>query len=59
MNAEFENDSQTLSTFAVSFFILGYVIGSLITAPLSEQYGRKVVSYSWTSHHVPSATGPY
>ncbi|KAH6657146.1 synaptic vesicle transporter [Truncatella angustata] len=43
MNAEFHNHSETLTTFTVSFFILGYVIGSLITAPLSEQFGRKVV----------------
>ncbi|KAI0436980.1 putative MFS multidrug transporter [Xylaria telfairii] len=43
MNAEFHNDSATLSTFTVSFFILGYVVGSLIAAPLSEQYGRKVI----------------
>ncbi|KAI0809857.1 major facilitator superfamily domain-containing protein [Xylaria sp. FL0064] len=43
MNEEFHNDSETLTTFTVSFFILGYVIGSLIAAPLSEQYGRKVI----------------
>ncbi|KAI1503157.1 major facilitator superfamily domain-containing protein [Biscogniauxia marginata] len=43
MNDEFDNDSDTLTTFTVSFFILGYVVGSLIAAPLSEQYGRKVI----------------
>ncbi|KAI1379223.1 major facilitator superfamily domain-containing protein [Hypoxylon crocopeplum] len=43
MNEEFHNDSETLTTFTVSFFILGYVVGSLISAPLSEQYGRKVI----------------
>ncbi|CAJ2509286.1 Uu.00g143120.m01.CDS01 [Anthostomella pinea] len=43
MNAEFRNDDETLTTFTVSFFILGYVVGSLIAAPLSEQYGRKVI----------------
>ncbi|KAI3316846.1 putative MFS multidrug transporter [Xylariaceae sp. AK1471] len=43
MNAEFHNHSSTLTTFTVSFFILGYVVGSLIAAPLSEQFGRKVV----------------
>ncbi|KAI1120243.1 putative MFS multidrug transporter [Nemania abortiva] len=43
MDAEFHNDSATLTTFTVSFFILGYVVGSLIAAPLSEQYGRKVI----------------
>ncbi|KAI1747785.1 synaptic vesicle transporter [Xylaria castorea] len=43
IDAEFHNDSATLSTFLVSFFILGYVVGSLIAAPLSEQYGRKVI----------------
>ncbi|KAI1167616.1 synaptic vesicle transporter [Nemania serpens] len=43
LNEEFHNDSETLTTFTVSFFILGYVVGSLIAAPLSEQYGRKVI----------------
>ncbi|KAI1176528.1 major facilitator superfamily domain-containing protein [Nemania sp. FL0916] len=43
LDAEFNNHSQILSTFAVSFFILGYVVGSLIAAPLSERYGRKIV----------------
>lgn len=43
MNEEFDNDDRTLATLTVSFFIMGYVIGSLITAPISEQYGRKQV----------------
>ncbi|KAK6076368.1 major facilitator superfamily transporter [Seiridium cupressi] len=43
MNDEFHNKDATLTTFTVSFFILGYVVGSLITAPLSEQFGRKVI----------------
>ncbi|KAM0806558.1 putative Synaptic vesicle transporter [Seiridium cardinale] len=43
MNDEFHNEDSTLTTFTVSFFLMGYVVGSLITAPLSEQFGRKVI----------------
>ncbi|KAI0538954.1 major facilitator superfamily domain-containing protein [Xylaria digitata] len=43
MNKEFQNYSDVLTTFTVSFFILGYVIGTIIAAPLSEQYGRKLI----------------
>ncbi|KAL4892149.1 MFS multidrug transporter [Aspergillus ambiguus] len=35
--------NETLLSFSVSIFLLGYVIGPLVLAPLSEIYGRRVV----------------
>jgi MFS family permease len=43
MAEDFGVDSLLLSSLAVSIFVLGYVIGPLILAPLSEIYGRRVV----------------
>ncbi|CAL3969953.1 hypothetical protein PZA11_007507 [Diplocarpon coronariae] len=43
MNEEFHNTSLILSSLTVSIFVLGYVIGPLILAPLSEIYGRRYV----------------
>jgi len=43
MDEEFGNTSQILSALTVSIFVLGYVIGPLILAPMSEIYGRRVV----------------
>ncbi|PQE28963.1 major facilitator superfamily transporter protein [Rutstroemia sp. NJR-2017a BBW] len=40
---EFGNESLILSSLTVSIFVLGYVIGPLILAPLSEIYGRRYV----------------
>ncbi|QSZ33575.1 hypothetical protein DSL72_005143 [Monilinia vaccinii-corymbosi] len=40
---EFHNTSLILSSFTVSIFVLGYVVGPLILAPLSEIYGRRYV----------------
>jgi MFS family permease len=40
---DFGNDSLILSSLTVSIFVLGYVIGPLILAPLSEIYGRRYV----------------
>ncbi|ATZ52147.1 hypothetical protein BCIN_07g06450 [Botrytis cinerea B05.10] len=40
---EFNNSSLILSSFTVSIFVLGYVVGPLILAPLSEMYGRRYV----------------
>ena len=39
----FHNTSVMLSTLSVTIFLLGYVIGPLILAPLSEIYGRRYV----------------
>jgi multidrug resistance protein len=37
---EFNNDSTLLSGFVVSVYVLGFAIGPLAIAPLSEMYGR-------------------
>lgn len=41
--ADFHNDSTTFATFVVSIFILGFAVGPLFLAPLSEVYGRTPV----------------
>ncbi|KAI8623048.1 major facilitator superfamily domain-containing protein [Xylariaceae sp. FL1651] len=38
--AEFHSDSSLEATFVVSIYILGFAVGPLIVAPLSEMYGR-------------------
>jgi len=43
MDDDFHNTSVVLSSLTVSIFVLGYVIGPLILAPLSEIYGRRPV----------------
>ncbi|KAH8804848.1 major facilitator superfamily domain-containing protein [Xylogone sp. PMI_703] len=40
MNEEFHNTSDILSSLCVSIFVLGYAVGPLFLAPLSELYGR-------------------
>lgn len=39
--AEFNSTNKALASFVVSVYILGFAIGPLIIAPLSELYGRK------------------
>ncbi|KAH7391497.1 major facilitator superfamily domain-containing protein [Cadophora sp. MPI-SDFR-AT-0126] len=43
MNKDFDNTSLILSSLTVSIFVLGYVVGPLILAPLSEIYGRRFI----------------
>lgn len=43
MDQTFHNTSLLLSSLTVSIFVLGYCIGPLILAPLSEIYGRRFV----------------
>lgn len=38
--AEFHSHDRMLGSFVVSIFILGYMVGPLIIAPMSELYGR-------------------
>ncbi|KAK9314307.1 major facilitator superfamily domain-containing protein [Lipomyces starkeyi] len=40
---DFNNPSSTLASFVVSIYILGFAIGPLVVAPLSEMYGRSIV----------------
>lgn len=40
---EFDNDSDELSAFVVSVYVLGFAFGPLFLAPLSEIYGRNIV----------------
>jgi hypothetical protein len=40
---EFHSTSNTTATFVVSVYILGYAVGPLVLAPLSELYGRLVI----------------
>lgn len=43
VDAEFNNTNEIVGTMTVSIYLLGYVIGPLFLAPLSEIYGRRVV----------------
>ncbi len=43
MDVELHNTSTILSAFTVSIFVLGYAVGPLFLAPLSEIYGRRYV----------------
>lgn len=44
IRADFKFDGEDWNILIVSAFIFGYVFGSLIAAPLSDVYGRKIVS---------------
>lgn len=37
---QFHFESDILGSFIVSIYVLGYVFGPLVVAPLSEMYGR-------------------
>ncbi|PPJ59149.1 hypothetical protein CBER1_03062 [Cercospora berteroae] len=43
---DFGTNNETIGSFAVSIYILGYAIGPLILAPLSEIYGRLPVYHA-------------
>ncbi|KAM0079730.1 hypothetical protein ACKRZS_008130 [Fusarium odoratissimum] len=40
---EFETSNRNIATFVVSVYVLGFVFGFLLAAPLSEIYGRAIV----------------
>jgi MFS family permease len=44
ITAEFGHVSQEQKVLPISIFLLGYVFGPVIWAPLSEQYGRKYLT---------------
>lgn len=41
--AEFGNKNAMVGSFTVSIYLLGYVVGPVFVAPLSEIYGRKPI----------------
>ncbi|RDL33668.1 MFS general substrate transporter [Venustampulla echinocandica] len=43
MDIDFHNTSTILTSLTVSIFILGYAVGPLLLAPLSEIYGRRLI----------------
>ncbi|KAJ5235578.1 Major facilitator superfamily domain general substrate transporter [Penicillium citrinum] len=43
MAAEFHETNETILSFTVSIYLVGYVFGPLFLAPLSEIFGRRVV----------------
>ncbi|KAL3456369.1 major facilitator superfamily domain-containing protein [Aspergillus heterothallicus] len=43
MAADFHETNETILSFTVSVFLLGYTFGPCLLAPLSEIYGRRIV----------------
>lgn len=43
LQKEFNNYNSVVGTMTVSVYLLGYVVGPLFLAPLSELYGRRIV----------------
>ncbi|KAI1390702.1 MFS general substrate transporter [Hypoxylon trugodes] len=43
LDSEFGNDNSIVGSMTVSIYLLGYVLGPIFIAPLSEIYGRKPV----------------
>jgi MFS family permease len=43
LNEEFGNTNEIVGAMTVSIYLLGYVVGPLFLAPLSEIYGRRPV----------------
>ncbi|KAG6368200.1 hypothetical protein INS49_002401 [Diaporthe citri] len=41
--ADFKSDSKLLASFVVSVYVLGFALGPLVMAPMSELYGRSIV----------------
>ncbi|OAA68404.1 major facilitator superfamily transporter multidrug resistance [Niveomyces insectorum RCEF 264] len=43
MDADFHVESETVGSLTVSIYLLGYAVGPLLLAGMSEQYGRHIV----------------
>jgi MFS family permease len=43
--ADFHNDSDELASFVISVCLLGFALGPLAFAPLSEVHGRLVIHH--------------
>lgn len=41
--ADFNVTNSTIATFTVTIYILGFALGPLLLAPLSELYGRRII----------------
>lgn len=41
--ATFHSTNETLGTFVTTVYLIGYVCGPLVLAPLSELYGRAII----------------
>lgn len=48
MMRDFHSDSPDLASFSVSIYVLGYALGPLFLAPLSELYGRVPIYHTCT-----------
>ncbi|KAF4120758.1 Sugar (and other) transporter [Geosmithia morbida] len=46
MMEDFESDDESTKTFVVSIFVLGFAMGPLVMAPMSELYGRTPVYHT-------------
>ena len=44
--AEFHSNNEQLASFVVSVYILGFALGPIVIAPLSEMYGRLPLYHS-------------
>jgi multidrug resistance protein len=44
--AEFKSTNTELAAFVVSIYVLGFAVGPLFIAPLSEMYGRVILYHS-------------
>ena len=42
---DFHNSNDELASFVVSIFVLGFAVGPIILAPLSEIYGRQIIYF--------------
>lgn len=45
---EFDVSSRTIGTLMITIYVLGYAVGPLFLAPLSEMYGRAIV-INWST----------
>lgn len=43
--SEFHSNNSSLSSFMVSVYIIGFVIGPLVLSPTSELYGRRGITH--------------
>lgn len=55
--ADFHITSSTVATFTVSIYVLGFVVGPLFVAPLSELYGRLILYHICTVFYFAFTAG--